>query len=155
MGGAQPAVPFAMSFRIQIENSGDQFSCDAGQNVLRAMECLGRKGIPVGCRGGGCGVCKVKVLEGSYRTEKMSRACVTQEEEGCGMALACKFSPTGDLRIDVVGKMARAVADPQAVYTGAFSCRQAVPTDESNEEKIQWHSLVFCAPGMSRCACSP
>jgi ferredoxin len=96
--------------RIHIENCGESFDCAATLNVLRAMECLGRKGIPVGCRGGGCGVCKVRVLRGQYRTDKMSRACVSEEEQRQGFALACRlFANQGELHLQVVGKMRRAL----------------------------------------------
>ena len=97
----------ATTTRIHIENCDDSFPCAEGADVLRAMECLGRKGIPVGCRGGGCGVCKVRVLAGAYRTGTMSRTCVSAEEEADGYALACKLIPQGDLRLQVVGKMSR------------------------------------------------
>ncbi len=99
----------ALAFRIHIENCGESFICADGQNVLRGMECLGRRGIPVGCRGGGCGVCKVRVLEGGYRTDKMSRACVSEDEQAQGYALACRLFASGDLRLQVVGPMARAL----------------------------------------------
>ncbi len=96
--------------RIYIENCSESFDCVATQNVLRGMECLGRKGIPVGCRGGGCGVCKVRVLRGHYRTEKMSRACVSAEQQQQGYALACRlYADEGDLHVQVVGKMQRAL----------------------------------------------
>lgn len=96
-----------MAALIHIENCNDSFVCDDGIDVLRAMECLGRKGIPVGCRGGGCGVCKVRVLSGRFRTEAMSRACVSVEEQADGYALACKLFALDELHLQVVGKMAR------------------------------------------------
>lgn len=99
-----------MAIRIHIENCNDSFVCADGLDVLRSMESLGRKGIPVGCRGGGCGVCKVRVLSGRFRTEAMSRACVSAEEQEQGYALACKLHPLDDLHLQVVGKMARSFA---------------------------------------------
>lgn len=101
------------AFQIHIENTGERFACAARLDVLRGMEALGRRGIPVGCRGGGCGVCKVRVLDGPYRTEKMSRACVSEQEQAQGYALACRLYADGDLRLQVVGKMARALAAPR------------------------------------------
>ncbi|MBL6751046.1 MAG: 2Fe-2S iron-sulfur cluster binding domain-containing protein [Nevskia sp.] len=101
------------SFQILIDNTGERFGCAAGLDVLRGMECLGRRGIPVGCRGGGCGVCKVRVLDGDYRTAKMSRACVSEQEQAQGYALACRLYADGDLRLQVVGKMARALGAPR------------------------------------------
>ena len=96
--------------RIEIVNGGESFGCAPDRDVLRAMECLGRKGIPVGCRGGGCGVCKVRVIDGRYRTGVMSRACVSLEEQSDGYALACKLFAEDDLRLQVVGKMSRCFA---------------------------------------------
>ncbi|MEM7469464.1 MAG: 2Fe-2S iron-sulfur cluster-binding protein, partial [Pseudomonadota bacterium] len=83
-----------MSFQISIEDSGETFNCRVDQNVLSAMERLGHKGIPVGCRGGGCGICRVQVVgevkhETHYRTLKMSKAQVSDEDRENGIALAC------------------------------------------------------------------
>lgn len=98
-----------MEFEVRIENTGESFRCGEGQNVLCAMEQLCRKGIPVGCRNGGCGVCKVQVTNGRYSAQKMSRSCVTVEEEVQGVALACRIFPASDLEVSVVGKMVHAV----------------------------------------------
>ena len=92
-------------FIIVIEDTGEKFACSPERNVLKAMEQLGRKGIPVGCRGGGCGVCRVQVLgDGHYRTGKMSREQVPVQDEELGICLACKLFPEGDLRLKVLGK---------------------------------------------------
>jgi len=99
-------------FSVLIEDSGEFVRCGADDNVLRAMEVLGRKGIPVGCRGGGCGVCKVRVTTGRYHTRKMSRACVSEAEEAVGIVLACKLFPDSDLELKVEGKMLRALKRP-------------------------------------------
>lgn len=93
------------SFSIFIEDNGETFTCPPQRNVLKAMEQLGRKGIPVGCRGGGCGVCRVRVLHGGlYRAGKMSREQVPIEDEQQGICLACKLFPEGNLRLKVLGK---------------------------------------------------
>jgi ferredoxin len=36
--------------------------------------------VPVGCRGGGCGVCRVQVLSGGYESKRMSRRFVTDDD---------------------------------------------------------------------------
>jgi ferredoxin len=102
MTGPVPAV-----FVIQIEDSGETFLCGPEQNLLRAMEKLGRRGIPIGCRGGGCGVCKVQALEGSYLGRKMSREHVSIEDEARGIGLACRMLPRSDMRLKVLGAMGR------------------------------------------------
>ncbi len=92
-------------YQISIEDSGDVFVCAAGRNVLKAMEKLGRKGIPVGCRGGGCGICRVQVIgKGQYHTGKMSREQVSLEDEKKGICLACKLVPESNLRLKVLGQ---------------------------------------------------
>jgi len=96
-------------YQVWVTNTGESFQCKQDRNVLAGMEQLGRKGIPVGCRNGGCGVCKVRVLEGRVERQKMSRAVIEAQEEQAGYALACRIYPRTDLRVDVVGKMARAM----------------------------------------------
>lgn len=56
-----------------------------------------RAPIQIGCRGGGCGVCRVQVLEGGYTTGPMSRRFVSREDEATRFALACKLFPTTDI----------------------------------------------------------
>lgn len=88
--------------------TGETLACTDDRSLLASMERLGRKGIPVGCRNGGCGVCKVRVLEGTCERRVMSRAHVSHDEEREGYALACRITPSSDLAVKVVGKMIRA-----------------------------------------------
>src|SRR5690606_8748537 len=78
-------------FTIRIENTGEHYACTDKRSVLEGMVALGKKGIPVGCRQGGCGVCKVRVLEGQYVRRVMSRAHVSAEEEQDGCVLSCRI----------------------------------------------------------------
>ena len=94
---------------IHIENSGEDYLCAMDENLLRGMEVLGRRGIPVGCRGGGCGVCKVHIKSGAYEARKMSKACVFEEEQAQGIVLACRVFPRGEISLEVIGKMAKSV----------------------------------------------
>jgi ferredoxin len=96
-------------FNITIENTGECYPCSSVQSLLLGMEALGRNGIPVGCRGGGCGVCKIHISQGTYTAQKMSRAYVSAEEEQRGIVLACRTRPSSDIRLNVVGKMIKSV----------------------------------------------
>lgn len=98
-----------MSFQVLIGNTGETYACDAAQTLLAGMEALRRRGIPVGCRGGGCGVCKVRVDRGAWRASKMSRAVLPIEEEEGGFVLACRAYPRGDLVVTAVDKLARCI----------------------------------------------
>jgi len=94
---------------VTIDETGESYRCSREENVLRGMEKLGRKGIPVGCRGGGCGVCKIEVVEGRYEAKVMSREHVSEADEACGRVLACRINPTTDLRLRVLGQMKKTV----------------------------------------------
>jgi len=87
-----------IQFEITIENTGEIFRCATEVNVLEAMEKSLCRGIPVGCRNGGCGACKARVVEGRYITKKMNRAVVSADEEAQGYVLACKTYPQGGRR---------------------------------------------------------
>ncbi len=97
------------SYDVVIDESGERFQCRPDEHLLKAMERLNRRGIPVGCRGGGCGVCKIRVLAGCYTTRRMSRAHVSAAEEATGIGLACCVLPTSDLRVTVLGSMQAAL----------------------------------------------
>ncbi|PKO85412.1 MAG: ferredoxin [Betaproteobacteria bacterium HGW-Betaproteobacteria-12] len=100
-------------FNVLIEETGESYRCSPGESLLAGMERLGRKGIPVGCRGGGCGVCKVEITSGSYAKRVMSRDYVSVEEEAAGRVLACRVRPTSDITLRVLGKMAKSVCGLQ------------------------------------------
>ena len=115
-------------FIVRIEDTGEQYACADGRSVLVGMEALGKKGIPVGCRQGGCGVCKVRVLEGSYAKRVMSRAHVSAEEEAEGCVLSCRIKPTSDLRVAVLGAMKKNVCRPLAAPLTASSTASPIST---------------------------
>ena len=94
--------------QVTIMQTGETYACAVGENLLKGMTLLGRKGIPVGCVNGGCGVCKVKILEGTVETlGPVSRAHVTEEEECQGYTLACRVGPTSEVVLEVAGKFVK------------------------------------------------
>jgi len=97
------------SFSITIADTGETYRCGEQRSVLEGMEALGKRGIPVGCRGGGCGVCKIKVLSGDYDKRVMSREHVSEDEEAHGCVLACRVKPRSDLALSVIGLMKKNV----------------------------------------------
>ncbi|MCG2576885.1 2Fe-2S iron-sulfur cluster binding domain-containing protein [Dechloromonas sp. XY25] len=102
-------------FNVLIEETGETFRCSPNESLLVGMERLGKKGIPVGCRGGGCGVCKVEITSGSYQKRVMSRDYVSVEDEAAGRVLACRVRPTSDITLRVLGKMAKNVCRTQTL----------------------------------------
>lgn len=98
-----------MKHTVKIEDTGEIYNCSVMQTLLQGMVQLGKKGIPVGCRGGGCGVCKVQITSGEYVKKKMSRAYVSELDEANNLVLACRCKPSSDISLKVVGKLHKAV----------------------------------------------
>ncbi|MDX2370511.1 MAG: 2Fe-2S iron-sulfur cluster binding domain-containing protein [Colwellia sp.] len=86
--------------RIEVVNRNQVFYCAEDQLLLIGMERQNINCINVGCRGGGCGVCKVRIITGDYETKCMSRAHISEAEEKQNYALACRVLPRGDLLIE-------------------------------------------------------
>ncbi|KAA9021055.1 2Fe-2S iron-sulfur cluster-binding protein [Niallia endozanthoxylica] len=79
-----------------------EFSCAPNVTPLRAARDLFIP-IPTGCQRGGCGMCKVKVLNGEYDQDLVrSHEALSDEELENGYALACCMTAKSDLEIIAV-----------------------------------------------------
>mgnify|MGYP000190823597 CR=1 len=87
------------AFNIVVENAGENFDCSPETSLLSGMEHQSKKAIAVGCRGGGCGFCKIRIISGEYEAKKMSVKFVSKEERDCGYALSCRVFPRSDMRV--------------------------------------------------------
>ncbi|HEY9413235.1 MAG TPA: 2Fe-2S iron-sulfur cluster binding domain-containing protein [Pseudonocardia sp.] len=111
-------VPPASSSRVVEVQGRGRIVCPPGVSVLRAMVAAGRADLPLGCRSGGCGVCRVRVEHGEYTVGPMSAAQVDAEAAAEGIALACRLFPSTDLRITAIGRrIPRATAGTAATRT--------------------------------------
>ncbi len=107
--------------QVTIRQTGESFDCRGNQSVLAAMASTGRRGIPVGCLGGGCGVCKIRLLNGQVsKLGPVSRAHVSRDEEDQGYTLACRVAPQSRLEIEVTGKFCK------PFFKGFGSCANPV-----------------------------
>lgn len=95
-----------MKHSIHLLDDGAEFLCKETEHLLQGMRCF-RPGmplvnsIPVGCRGGGCGVCRIKVVGGKFEAEKMSFKHITDEDKAQDIVLACRVYPRSDLQVSV------------------------------------------------------
>lgn len=87
---------------------GQSFRCRSGHSVLQAMSDAGKALLRIGCRSGGCGICRVRVLAGRFHTGVMSAAQVSADERRDGYALACKLYPDSDLQLIAASRTAGA-----------------------------------------------
>ena len=88
------------ALQIRISGQTAAYACAPGEKALSALERGNVKSVRVGCRQGGCGACRVRVVSGEYETGKMSRAHVTEEEEEAGFVLSCRLFPKTDLVLE-------------------------------------------------------
>jgi len=107
---------------VTVEQTGESYPCATSESLLQGMLRLGRKGIPVGCVNGGCGVCKVRILEGEVtRLGPVSRAHVSVDEEARGCTLACRVAPATAVRLAVIGKFQKPFQKGFALAAGLVS----------------------------------
>jgi 3-phenylpropionate/trans-cinnamate dioxygenase ferredoxin reductase subunit len=93
---------------VCVAQTGETYPCASDESLLRGMLHLGRKGIPVGCVNGGCGVCKVRIVDGRVTPlGPISRAHVSVDEECAGLTLACRVAPASAVTLEVAGKLER------------------------------------------------
>lgn len=72
-----------------------------GETILRALTASGY-GYRIGCRRGGCGVCKVDLREGSVTYDHtVADSVLPAEEIAAGTVLSCRAVPDGDVTIEL------------------------------------------------------
>lgn len=86
-----------MTHRVQVADTGQSFEVGADQTVLAAALAAGVS-LAHDCQLGGCGTCRIKLLDGRVRYAEFPLA-LTPEEESQGYALACQAQPQSDLVI--------------------------------------------------------
>ena len=89
-----------MSYVAHLEPSGHQFEVADGEQVLTAALRHGLQ-LPYSCRGGACGACKAKIVEGEVEYPDGDPSALSAEEQVVGMTLLCSAVPRSDLRIEV------------------------------------------------------
>jgi CDP-4-dehydro-6-deoxyglucose reductase len=90
---------------IIVENTGERFTCPAGTVILDAGLAAGLH-MPHNCRGGACGTCKSKILEGQVDHGWVMSFAITDEEKAEGFCLTCQSKPLSPrLRLRTVEPM--------------------------------------------------
>ena len=98
-------------FKINVSDLDVEFTCSEQDTVFDGLVRTSSGVIINGCHGGGCGVCKIEVLSGSYEAfGTMSCAHVSSEDRALGRVLACKIRPRDDIVINVIGKIKKLCA---------------------------------------------
>ncbi len=88
-------------FSIHINDQS--FLCTETITVVEAAKIQTAK-VPFGCNGGGCGICKVKVVEGQYKLDDCAKNALSDEEKKNGFVFLCKTYPLSDLQLELIKK---------------------------------------------------
>ena len=93
----------ARSHTITVNDSDVSFACAEDEAVLARMFHNGKGPLRYGCCGGGCGICRMKVISGEWFAFKpMSAAHVSEADRKKGVVLLCCIQPRSDLLIAAV-----------------------------------------------------
>lgn len=114
-----------MSHVVRVLETGDQFTVDADEAVLAAAR---RQDIPLryDCTEGGCGTCRIKLMQGCVRYDEYPLA-LTPEDEELGFALACQARADSDLVISTERAM-EPCSEPER-YTAAVQAVEHLGRD--------------------------
>ena len=74
--------------------------CRGDETVLAAILRSGAK-VVFGCRGGGCGSCKMRLISGRVDHGRCSVAVLSHEERGAGAFLSCQARPLSELTVEL------------------------------------------------------
>jgi ferredoxin len=87
-------------FTVTLNAVGDAIACGPGESVLAAILRSGAS-VVFGCRGGGCGTCKMRLISGQVDHGRCSTAVLPEEEKQNGWFLSCQARALGDLTVEL------------------------------------------------------
>lgn len=86
---------------IIVQPSGTQIHIEPGDTLLSGLQKAGYA-YTVGCRRGGCGICKIDVLEGEFSyCRPVADTVITDDERADGTCLSCRAVPEDDVTIQL------------------------------------------------------
>ncbi|MEB3100249.1 2Fe-2S iron-sulfur cluster-binding protein [Ferviditalea candida] len=84
---------------LVVGSSEKHFRCGEQEDILRAAMRAGVFDIPIGCCNGGCGMCKVLVVDGDFERGLCSMAVLDDSDREQRYSLACKTYPKTGIRL--------------------------------------------------------
>jgi ferredoxin len=98
--GRLQIVDMSETYTITLLPMGEVLPCSPGETVLSAILHSGAR-VFFGCTGGGCGVCKMRLISGHLDYGRYSAAVLSEEERQEGFFLSCQAMPVSDLTIQL------------------------------------------------------
>lgn len=98
--------------QVIFEQTGANYECRTGEGIFQLLARNGSPGLPRGCTSGGCGVCKVRIIDGLVEALGfMSKAHISDQEAFDGFVLGCRVTPQTDVNVELVGKLKHLLLD--------------------------------------------
>src|SRR5262245_3561610 len=89
-----------MLYTVSFAPVGDLVVCRGDESVLSAILRSGAK-VMFGCRGGGCGTCKMRLTSGRVDHGRCSVAVLPEAERDAGWFLSCQARALSDLTVEL------------------------------------------------------
>ncbi|WP_395694134.1 2Fe-2S iron-sulfur cluster-binding protein [Nocardioides sp.] len=84
---------------VTVDPTGEEIYLPEGQTVLAGLYAAGYS-YTIGCRRGGCGVCKIDLLDGGVTYDHpVADEVLSREERQEGVCLTCRAVPDGDVTV--------------------------------------------------------
>ena len=86
---------------VTILPDGLQVTAAGAETVLKALSRAGLK-YRVGCKRGGCGICKVQLVLGEVRYERpVAESVLSDDQRVAGICLSCRAVPITNIAIEL------------------------------------------------------
>ena len=120
---------------VTILPDGVQVTAAEDETLLRALARVGLR-YRVGCKRGGCGICKVQLMLGEVRYERPIAASVlTDDERVDGICLSCRAVPITNIVIELQeGDRLRKVMGLGFTYRNSSKPTGRSETDPASEK---------------------
>jgi phenol/toluene 2-monooxygenase (NADH) P5/A5 len=116
-------------FTIKLLPAERSFTCGENETILNAAFRVGIQ-LPHGCRQGGCGSCKARIVEGEVDDSDASTAALMDFERTSGLTLLCSAYPASDV----------------VVWSEGLDESEAVPEPSDFEASVT--QILELAPGI-------
>lgn len=99
--------------RLRVVPEGVSVELLTGETILEALQRTGHV-YRVGCRRGGCGICKVDIVSGDVTYPRpLADRLLSDDERGAGVCVSCRAVPVGDLTITLRGQTLQSLVPAQ------------------------------------------
>lgn len=116
------------NLQIKFQSSEQSFSCQPGDGLLRSALRSG-VGLPYECASGGCGACRVQLIEGEMEDLWPEAPGLPQRQRDRGFRLACQSRPLTDCMIRVRASLRDTTAPQPSRRIARLVCRTEITAD--------------------------